>query len=179
MESGKNIPYFCPDKENKKIVVKYIGEYECSLDNKSRVLIPARLMKQFPPEYREKFIVARSIFQECLILFTLDAWEENLEEIMTLSQFSKDADDFTRKYLNGATEVELDNANRILLPKKQIEYAKIEKDIIITSNLTKLEIWSPVMHEKALGSIDHNQFENLAETLLGKKNKGGSNINLN
>jgi len=109
----------------------------------------------------------------------MDAWEENLKEIKTLSQFSKDADDFTRKYLNGATEVELDNANRILLPKKQLEYAKIEKDIILTSNLTKVEIWSPVMHEKALGAIDHKQFENLAENLLGKKNKGGSNINLN
>lgn len=160
-------------------MVNFIGEYECSLDNKSRILIPARLLKQFPPEFKEKFIIARSIFQECLVLFPMDAWEENLKEIKTLSQFSKDADDFTRKYLNGATEVELDNANRILLPKKQLEYAKIEKDIILTSNLTKVEIWSPVMHEKALGAIDHKQFENLAENLLGKKNKGGSNINLN
>ena len=159
-------------------MVNFIGEYECSLDSKSRILIPARLMKQFPPEFKEKFIIARSIFQECLVLFPMDAWEENLKEIKTLSQFSKDADDFTRKYLNGATEVEVDTANRILLPKKQLEYAKIEKDIILTSNLTKVEIWSPVMHEKALGVIDPKQFENLAESLLGKKNKG-SNPNLN
>ncbi|MEI6815084.1 MAG: division/cell wall cluster transcriptional repressor MraZ [Bacteroidota bacterium] len=148
-------------------MANFIGEYECTMDAKFRMMIPGALYKQFAPEFRERFIISRSIFQKCLVLFPLDAWEENLKKIGKLSEFNKKADDFIRVYLNGATEVELDGTKRILLPKKLCEYASITKDIVITARLNKVEIWSAPLHAEVINKIDHQTFENLAEELLG------------
>ncbi len=152
-----------------KTVAYYIGEYECNLDNKSRLMIPARLMKQIPLEFQEKFVVARSLFAKCLVLFPMDAWEENMQKIKKLNPNRKDVDTFIRHYLNGATEVELDNSKRILLPKKQLEFASIDKEIVITSSVNKFEVWAAHQHPAKLAEISDKQYEDLAEDLLGNQ----------
>src|SRR5665213_1396973 len=114
----------------KKIQVSmttYIGEFDCKIDSKGRMMIPAGLFKQFPTNMREKFVINRSVFQKCLILYPMDSWGDIMKDLGKLSRFQKKSDDFIRQYINGATEVELDSSNRLLLPKKLCDYATIDK----------------------------------------------------
>jgi MraZ protein len=124
---------------------------------------------------RESFVINRNIFQKCLILYPLQFGQNIVNDISQLSKFSKENDTFIRQYTNGAIQVEVDNANRILLPKRLCEYASIEKDVVLVSNLNKIEIWSNKLYNELIENFDHNKFEELAEKVMSKIDKPKSN----
>lgn len=146
----------------------FIGEFECKLDVKGRLSIPSGLYKQVPASQKEKFVVNRSIFQKCLILYPMSAWETIMNDISKLNRFKKENDMFVRHFQNGATEVEVDSANRILIPKRLSEYADLEKDIVLSSSFDKVEIWSDKNYRAVMDEFDQNAFEDLAEKVMGK-----------
>ena len=148
-------------------MTNYIGEFQCTMDVKGRVMMPAGLYKQFPTELREKFVINRSVFQKCLILYPMDAWEEIVKDLGKLNRFRKENDDFIRQYTNGASTVELDGTNRFLLPKHLVEFAKIKKDIVLTSSLNKIEIWSDKSYKDVMKNYDPDAFALLAEKVMG------------
>jgi MraZ protein len=159
-------------------MANYIGEYECKIDSKGRMMIPASLFKQFPTNMRDKFVINRSVFQKCLILYPMDCWGEIMKDLGKLNRFQKKNDDFIRQYLNGATEVELDSSNRLLLPKKLSDYATIDKDIVLTASLDKIEIWSATSHDELIDKYNHDDFAKLAEDVMGKSNNNNGPFSL-
>jgi MraZ protein len=130
-------------------------------------MMPAGLYKQFPTELRERFVINRSVFQKCLVLYPMDAWEEIVKDLGKLNRFRKENDDFIRQYTNGASTVELDATNRFLLPKHLVDFAKIKKDIVLTSSLNKIEIWSDKAYKDVMKSYDPDAFAQLAEKVMG------------
>lgn len=148
-------------------MTNYIGEFQCTMDVKGRVMMPAGLYKQFPTELREKFVINRSVFQKCLVLYPMDAWEEIVRDLSKLNRFRKENDDFIRQYTNGASTVELDATNRFLLPKHLVDFAKIKKDIVLTSSLNKIEIWSDKSYKDVMKGYDPDAFAQLAEKVMG------------
>jgi MraZ protein len=150
-------------------MTNYIGEFDCKMDAKGRMMLPAGLLKQFPAALKEKFIVNRSIFQKCLVLNPMDAWDELVKDLSRLNRFTKENDDFIRQYNNGAVQVELDSTNRILIPKRLLDYAKIEKDVVLTANLNKIEIWSAAMYDQVMNNYNPDSFAALAEKVMGNK----------
>jgi MraZ protein len=150
-------------------MTNYIGEFDCKLDAKGRMMLPTGLLKQFPDNLKERFVVNRSVFQKCLVLNPMDAWEELVKDLSKLNRFTKENDDFIRQYNNGAVQVELDSANRILIPKRLLDYAKIEKDVVLTANLNKIEIWSAAVYDQVMNSYDPDSFAALAEKVMGDK----------
>jgi MraZ protein len=162
--------YICGVNKKEHFMATYIGEFDCKIDSKGRMMIPAGLFKQFPTNMREKFVINRSVFQKCLILYPMDCWGEIMKDLGKLNRFQKKTDDFIRQYLNGATEVELDSSNRLLIPKKLSEYATIDKDIVLSSSLDKIEIWSSALHNDILNNYNHDDFAKLAEEVMGKIN---------
>ncbi len=146
------------------------------MDAKGRMALPSGLLKQLAEQHRQKFIVGRSIFQKCLVLYPLDAWEKIIADINTLSSFSKKADDLVRQYSNGASTVEVDGSNRILIPKRLAAFAGIEKDVVIAAHVdNKIEIWNEKTYNDLMDSFDADAFGKLAEELLGNRTKGGGN----
>ena len=97
------------------------GEYEITVDSKSRFLLPGGLKKQLP-ETDTRFILGRG-FEKCLSLYPMKSWKPIFSQISELNQFDPKTRQFTRYFLNGATQIELDTANRLLLPKNLMEYA--------------------------------------------------------
>jgi len=146
----------------------FIGEFDCKLDAKGRLSLPAGLYKQLPEAQKEKFVVNRGIFQKCLILYPLAAWEIIMADLSKLNRFSKENDTFIRQFSNGALEVELDNANRLLIPKRLTDYASIEKDVVLSSSLNKIEIWSEKSYRATMDNFDQTAFEMLAEKVMSK-----------
>lgn len=154
-------------------MTNYIGEFDCKVDAKGRMMVPAGLLKQFAPAIREKFVINRSVFQKCLVLYPMDAWEEIIKDLSKLNKFIKENDDFIRQYNNGAMQVEMDATNRLLLPKRLLDFAGIDKDVVLTANLNKIEIWSAQKYNEILNSYDPDSFGALAERVMGKSGNTG------
>jgi MraZ protein len=152
-------------------LINLIGEYDCKVDNKGRMLFPMGLLKQLPENEKEKFIINRSVFQKCLTLYTMQSWNKIVNDLSKLNRFNKKNDDFIRQYTNGAVLVEMDSANRLLLPKRLMDYASIDKDLIVTANLDKIEIWSSEKYNQLMQSYDPDAFGTLAEEVMGNINR--------
>jgi MraZ protein len=148
-------------------VPRYIGEYDCKTDSKGRVVIPAGLKKQIPKESGGEMIINRG-FDKCLTLFTKQDWEKETEKLDGLNAFNSKDRQFMRLFNSGATEISIDNASRILIPKKLMEYAEIESDVVFYAWGNKIEIWSKKHHDEHM-KIDADAFSALAEEVMSRK----------
>ena len=144
-----------------------IGEYECKLDEKGRLMLPAGLKKQLPPKEQKKFVVNRG-FEKQLNLYPHKEWEKITAQINELNLFVKQNREFVRKFNNGATEIEVDGSGRVLLPKALMQYAGIDKEAILFAHSNRIEIWSKAEYDKFMkeGTDD---FATLAEQVMGNK----------
>ncbi|MBN8702423.1 MAG: division/cell wall cluster transcriptional repressor MraZ [Bacteroidetes bacterium] len=148
-------------------MANFIGEYVCKVDAKGRVVLPAGLKKQISPEAQEKFVVNRG-FEKHLVLYPFNEWQIISAEVNKLNLYVKKNRDFVRKFMNGATEVELDNINRFLLPKRLTEYAEMKNEVILFAYANRIEIWAKEEYERTMKD-DTQDFASLAEEVMGNK----------
>lgn len=144
-----------------------IGEYECKLDEKGRLMLPSGLKKQLPPREQKKFVINRG-FEKQLNLYPHKEWEKITAQINELNLFVKQNREFVRKFNNGATEVEIDASGRVLLPKVLMQYAGIEKEAILFAHSNRIEIWSKAEYDKTMAE-GADDFATLAEQVMGNK----------
>ena len=149
----------------------FIGEFPSTVDAKGRFLLPASLQKQIPPREQKRFVVHRGI-EKHLTLYTNKEWEKISADVNKLNIYVKKNREFIRQFNRGATEIELDGTNRLLLPKGLMEYAGIDKDIVLFAYGSRIEIWAEKTYEKMLKE-DKTDLAALAEEVMGKKNDGG------
>jgi MraZ protein len=154
-------------------MIGFIGEYEATLDAKGRFLLPSGFKKQLPDSGAESFVINRG-FEKCLSLYPMKSWKPIFSSISDLNQFDPKARQFTRYFLNGATQVELDSANRLLLPKNLMEYAGLEKDIVLVSSVNKIEIWDKIKYQQFFDTFSPDAFSNLAQEVM--VNNDGSKL---
>ena len=147
-----------------------IGTYECKIDVKGRVLIPSSLKKQMSSVLSKGFVLKRAVFQNCLELYPINEWEELIKRVNSLNRFKKKNNDFIRRFTAGVKFVEVDNNNRILIPKDLIEFSHIKRDIVFSSSVNIIEIWDKDKYENAI--VDSREdFAKLAEEVMGDDNE--------
>ena len=138
-----------------------IGEYEHSLDTKGRLIMPAKLRL----DMGERFIVTKGL-DGCLFAFSQKEWENFETKLKTLPLSDKNARNFVRFFLSGATECEIDKQGRFLIPNNLRTAANLEKESIIIGVGTRLEIWNKTTWEKCDEDISADEIaENMS--LLG------------
>jgi len=142
----------------------FYGEYEHSLDRKSRVIIPAKFREAFKDHYVEKFFVTRGL-DGCLFLFTEEEWRKQEQKFKSLSFTKKEARKFNRLFFSGASEIICDNQGRILIPQYLKDYAHIQKDVIIIGVSNRIEIWDKARW-KEIYEATRDTFEDTAEKLM-------------
>jgi MraZ protein len=150
-------------------MIGFIGEYEATLDAKGRFLLPAGLKKQVGDE-AVQFVLNRG-FEKCLTLYPQKSWEPIFSEISKLNDFDPKVREFRRYFLNGATQVELDSAGRMLLPKNLCEHAGIAadtKDIVLVSAINKIEIWEKSKYTQFFETFTPQAFSALANEVMNK-----------
>lgn len=140
--------------------------YECKADSKGRVMLPGGLKKELTPVLNEGFVIKKSVFYNCLELYPRGEWEKEMTGVDKLNRFVKKNVDFIRRFMAGVKPVELDNNGRLLIPKDLMGFASISKDIVLTSQINKIEIWDKASYEKVLGD-DSIDFGTLAEDVMG------------
>jgi MraZ protein len=150
----------------------FLGEFEATLDPKGRFLLPAGLKKQLPEGENTRFVINRG-FEKCLSLYPKQSWDPLYARISTLNDFDPNVRSFRRYFLNGATEVELDSAGRLLLPANLKDYADLDKDIVLAAAVDKIEIWSKGNYQKFFESYSPDDFSSLAKQVMagGGKNE--------
>ena len=152
-------------------MITFLGEFEATIDAKGRFLLPAGFKKQLPQDAVPKFVLNRG-FEKCLTLYPLQSWEPIFSEISQLNDFDPKVREFRRYFLNGATEIELDSAGRLLLPKNLISHASLDKDIVLVSAVNKIEIWDTNKYNQFFESFAPESFSNLANEVMNKPHNG-------
>lgn len=143
-----------------------IGEYECKLDAKGRMVVPAALKRQLPDVERDGLVVNRG-FEQNLVIYTRKEWNKILKQLSRLNQFQPKNRDFVRKFMSGATELMLDSVGRVLLPKGLLEYAEIGSELVLACNLEKIEVWAKVAYDEQMGKLSEDDFSDLAAQVMG------------
>ena len=140
------------------------GEYECKVDAKGRFLFPSVLLSFFSEEEQNEFVINKGM-DSCLVLYPLKVWEQEIEKIYAKNQFIEKNRAFARMFQSGAQPVHLDNQKRILIPKKLIETAEIQGDIVLIGAYDRIEIWAKEKFEKWLEQ-NQSSFANLSEEVM-------------
>lgn len=146
-----------------------IGTYECKVDAKGRLLLPAPLKKQLATSLQDGFVLKRSVFDACLELWPMSEWNLMMLKINKLNRFNKKNNDFIRKFMAGVKIIEIDDLGRLLIPKDLVVFGKISKDVVLSSKVNIVEIWDKDLYEKAIGEGDID-FADLAEEVMGNSN---------
>ena len=149
-------------------MIGFLGEYEATLDSKGRFLLPAGVKKQLPEGVEPVFVVNRG-FEKCLTVYPIQSWKPIYENISALNDFDPKVREFRRYFLNGAIQLELDGAGRILLPKNLLEHAGLVKDIVLVSAVNKLEIWDKNKYQQFFDTFSPEAFSALAAEVMAKK----------
>lgn len=143
----------------------FLGSFYYSIDNKGRVSIPAKLRKYVNPEANDSFVLTRGTSQ-CIDVYPLDQWKEKIEsKINKLNTFDPKQAMFLRMFLQEASEDTLDSQSRLLVPKNLIQYAGIEKEVLIMGVGKKIEIWNPDKYNQIIGD-NEGSFEEIAKEVM-------------
>lgn len=133
--------------------------------------LPSGLISQLGEE-KPAFVINRG-FENCLILYPEQVWEEISKEVNALNQYDKRNRDFVRYFYRGAQRLELDAADRLLISKRLLEYAGIDKDVILVAVNDRIEVWATEKYDRML-EAEPDDFSDLAQSVLGDKT-GGTN----
>ena len=145
-----------------------LGEYECKIDAKGRMRMPSGLIAQLGEESAHNFVINRG-FEQCLMLYPEPVWDRITNEINQLNLYNKKNRDFVRYFYRGAQKVAMDSADRILVSKRLLEYAGIDKEVILSAYSDRIEIWAAGQYEQLLDE-EPADFSDLAEDVLGRAN---------
>jgi len=140
----------------------FIGEYHHTIDEKGRIIIPAR----FRDELGSSFIVTRGI-ESCLFVYPNKNWEQICEKLNSLPFTRKDARVFNRFFMSGATNVELDKQGRINISSPLITHANLKKDCVVIGTGDRLEIWSKEDWDSFFNS-NKDSMSDIAENLFNE-----------
>lgn len=115
----------------------FMGEYNHTIDAKGRLIIPSKFREALGSE----FVITKGL-DGCLFVFPMKEWEAFEEKLRGLPLIDKNARKFSRFFLAGASTCELDKQGRILVPGTLREFAQMDKEVVLTGMLDRIEVWS-------------------------------------
>ena len=130
-----------------------MGEYHYTIDDKDRITIPSKIRE----ELKENFIITRGL-DKCLFIYSKEEWENIIKKYRELPN-TKDARNFMRFFLSGASVCESDKQGRVKIEKPLIEYAQLIKDCVIIGVNDHLEVWDKTKWEEFMD----NNFDDLSD----------------
>lgn len=148
-------------------MINILGTYECKVDAKGRFMFPVAYKNQMGEAAKHGFVIKRSIFKKCLEIFPLQQWQDESRMVSKLNMFKKRNAEFVTKFMAGVKPVELDGTGRLLIPKDLLKYGGINKEIVLTSVVNRIEVWDKMAYEGAV-DYDADDFAGLAEDVMGE-----------
>ena len=123
------------------------GQESYSIDSKGRVSIPAKMRRAVTAESNDTFILTRGN-NKCIEVFPLEDWKKYEERLGKLNHNDEKERYFLRMILSWCEEVGFDGQQRIMIPKKHLDFAGITNKVTIVGVMDRIEIWNPEEFEK-------------------------------
>ncbi|WJH33082.1 division/cell wall cluster transcriptional repressor MraZ [Paenibacillus aurantius] len=138
----------------------FMGEYQHTIDDKGRMIIPAK----FREALGATFVITRGL-DHCLFVYPNSEWAVMEQKLKSLPLMKSDARAFTRFFFSGATECELDKQGRVNIPNTLVEHARLAKDCVVIGVSNRVEIWSKDVWEGYFQQSEES-FNEIAEKLV-------------
>ncbi|MCK5706947.1 MAG: division/cell wall cluster transcriptional repressor MraZ [Candidatus Aureabacteria bacterium] len=143
----------------------FYGEYEHTVDEKGRLIVPSKLRAPMKDNFIDRFFVTRG-FEKCLFIFAEQEWRRIEEKFRQLPITKSVARSLARNFYSAACESDCDKQGRILIPKRLLDYAGLQKEVIIIGVSKRIEVWDKenwkIYSEKSL-----ENYEQAAEDIVG------------
>ena len=135
----------------------FMGEYNHTIDAKGRLIIPSKFREALGNE----FVLTKGL-DGCLFVFPMKEWEAFEEKLRSLPLIDKNARKFSRFFFAGASTCELDKQGRILVPGTLREFAQMDKEVVLTGMLDRIEVWSK---EQWLENNAYDDMDDIAQSM--------------
>jgi MraZ protein len=124
---------------------KFFGTYSRTLDDKKRLQIPSKLVKEMP----HSFYVLRG-FEGCLSIYEEAEFNALMAKLESLSYLSETARNYVRLSSASVEELEVDSHGRITLPKELADTYKMGNDVVLIGVLDHFELWDATAYDAYL-----------------------------
>jgi MraZ protein len=147
----------------------FFGEHPHSIDSKGRLTIPSRLRAPLKDYSIDQFVVTRG-FDPCLYMFAPGEWHQIDKRFRALKLLTKaKSRALQRLFFSGAAIVDCDRQGRILIPRHLLDYAGVNKDVMVVGLSSRIEIW-PLEGWKTEYDRLKDSYADLAEELMDLEN---------
>ena len=137
-----------------------LGEFEHTIDDKSRLTLPAR----FRSAFADGIVVTRGM-DGCLYAYTQEAWDDLVAtRLAALDPLSQDDRRIQRHFFAGASEAELDRQGRVGLPAALVQHAGLGREVVVAGVNDHVEIWDREAWRRELAVVEGSA-EDVAERL--------------
>ena len=118
------------------------GNYELTVDDKNRILVPSEVRKKLEPERDGEAFFLVTGRDGRLWLYPERYYEQLVSREPTELTPSEDTLAYDRMMLGLASRVEWDKQGRVLLPDRALKRAGIGKDVTLVGARDHLELWN-------------------------------------
>ena len=127
--------------------MNFIGQFDCTMDDKGRVKMPTVLRKQFSTGEGSKLMLAKDI-EDCLVIYPITAWQKQEELLRNLNPFNTNHQKFINSVTTGLTEIEIDSADRFLISTTLKKYLGSSKGIVLKGKFDRIQVWDAAKYEQ-------------------------------
>lgn len=146
-------------------MASFVGDYVCKADSKCRVVVPVSFRKVMAASGQTFFVLRKNVFERCMDMYPAQEWERMLAELKgRLNLFNPKHAAFFREFCRGTQEVEMDANGRVLFPRKMLEEAGIEKEMVLAAQDAFIQVWDVRAYEEA--AIGGEELGALAEEIF-------------
>lgn len=138
-----------------------LGEFNHSIDEKGRLIIPAKLRD----DLGENFVICNGL-EGCLFVYSQEEWNKFVTELEALPRMSKDARIYKRYFFGSASEGTFDKQGRVVVPPPLRKTANLEKDVVLVGVQDHVEIWDKARWEEQ-SIVSEDDLDAIAERILG------------
>jgi MraZ protein len=114
----------------------FFGQYDHSLDDKGRVILPAKFRHLL-----ESGAYMSKGRERCLAVYTTEGWNQVAQQVQESAKRGQRERLAAAAFFAGATDAAPDKQGRVVIPPVLREYAGLDRDLVIAGQFTHIEIW--------------------------------------
>lgn len=137
-----------------------MGEFNHSIDDKNRLIIPSKLRNELGNEA----VITRGL-DKCLFIYSKKEWESIVSKLSNLPFTKKSVRGFNRFFLSSASTIVFDKMGRVNLSQSLLNYANLTKECVIIGVNDRVEVWDKNEFDTFISSNLDN-FSDMAENLF-------------